>query len=136
MIVDTSAVMAILTGEADAQRYAGALAANASVMSAGTYLECAIVIDRKGLSQASRAFDSWLRAARIEVVPVTVEQVQIARRAFADFGKGSGHPAQLNYGDCFAYALAVDRDEPLLWKGVDFTHTGVRSALDAHRDGC
>ncbi|HNP55410.1 MAG TPA: type II toxin-antitoxin system VapC family toxin [Gordonia sp. (in: high G+C Gram-positive bacteria)] len=129
MIVDTSAVFAILAGEGDARRYADALAAGASVMSAGTYLECGIVVDRKGLPQVGRAFDSWLRTAEIEVVPVSVEQARIARRAYADFGKGGGHRAQLNFGDCFAYALAVERDEPLLFKGDDFIHTGIRSAL-------
>ena len=76
-------------------------------MSAGTYLECGIVVDRKGLPQAGRAFDSWLRTAEIEVVPVSVEQARIARRAYADFGKGGGHRAHLNFGDCFAYALAT-----------------------------
>ncbi|QKT06701.1 type II toxin-antitoxin system VapC family toxin [Gordonia sp. X0973] len=130
MIVDTSAIVAILAGEDDARRYATALARQQAVMSAGTYLECSIVIDRKGVPEASRAFDSWMKATGIEVVPVSVEQSRIARRAYADFGKGSGHRAGLNFGDCFAYALAVERDEPLLWKGDDFTHTGVRCALD------
>jgi ribonuclease VapC len=65
----------------------------------------------------------------IEVVPVSVEQARIARAAYRDFGRGSGHPAGLNFGDCFAYALAIDRDETLLFKGDDFSHTDVRSAL-------
>jgi uncharacterized protein with PIN domain len=64
----------------------------------------------------------------IEVAPVTPAQAKIARQAYRDFGRGSGHPAKLNFGDCFAYALAIDRNEPLLFKGEDFTHTGVRIA--------
>jgi ribonuclease VapC len=65
----------------------------------------------------------------VELVPVSVEQAQIARAAYRDFGRGSGHPARLNMDDCFAYALAIERGEPLLYKGDDFSHTDVRSAL-------
>jgi len=71
-----------------------------------------------------------MKASNIEIVPFTEAQARIARAAHKDFGRRSGHPAQLNFGDCFAYALAVDRDEPLLYKGDDFGHTDVRNALE------
>jgi ribonuclease VapC len=99
-------------------------------MSAASYLETSIVIDRSRDPRPSRQFDLLLHEAGIEIVPVTVEQARIAREAYRDFGKGSGHPAGLNFGDCFAYALATDRGEPLLYKGDDFVHTDIRSALD------
>jgi ribonuclease VapC len=131
MIVDSSALVAILRAEADTERLTKALfrAPNA-VMSAASYLETSIVIDRSRDPRPSRQFDLLLHEAGIEIVPVTVEQARIAREAYRDFGKGSGHPAGLNFGDCFAYALATDRGEPLLYKGDDFVHTDIRSALD------
>ena len=131
MIVDSSAIVAILRAEADTERLTKALfrAPNA-VMSAASYLETSIVIDRSRDPRPSRQFDLLLHEAGIEIVPVTVEQARIAREAYRDFGKGSGHPAGLNFGDCFAYALATDRGEPLLYKGDDFVHTDIRSALD------
>ncbi len=79
-----------------------------------------------------RGFDEFMDTAGLRVEAVTVEQVQIARAAYRDFGRGSGHPAQLNLGDCFAYALATSTREPLLYKGDDFGHTDVRSAT-VHR---
>lgn len=82
------------------------------------------------MRNASRRFDELVNAARISVAPVTETQARIARAAYADFGKGSGHPAGLDFGDCFAYALAKEADEPLLFKGSDFLHTDVVSALD------
>jgi ribonuclease VapC len=131
MIVDSSALVAILRAEADTELLTKALfrAPNA-VMSAASYLETSIVIDRSRDPRPSRQFDLLLHEAGIEIVPVTVEQARIAREAYRDFGKGSGHPAGLNFGDCFAYALATDRGEPLLYKGDDFVHTDIRSALD------
>ena len=126
MIVDSSALVAILRAEADTERLTKALfrAPNA-VMSAASYLETSIVIDRSRDPRPSRQFDLLLHEAGIEIVPVTVEQARIAREAYRDFGKGSGHPAGLNFGDCFAYALATDRGEPLLYKGDDFVHTDL-----------
>lgn len=130
MIVDSSALVAILRREEDADRYARALAASArSRLSAATYLEVGIVIDGHGDPVLSRSLDALLRTAAIEVVDLTVRQAVLARDAHRDFGRGSGHPARLNYGDCFAYALAKDTDEPLLYKGDDFVHTDVRSAV-------
>ena len=99
-------------------------------MSAANYLEAAIVADRAAKVLVSRDFDRLVPEESITITPVTETQVHIARAAYRDFGRGSGHPARLNFGDCFAYALAIDRGEPLLYKGDDFGHTDVRSALD------
>jgi ribonuclease VapC len=98
-------------------------------MSAANYLEAAIVADRASGVLVSRDFDRLVREESITIAPVTETQVHLARAAYRDFGRGSGHPARLNFGDCFAYALAIDRGEPLLYKGDDFSHTDVRSAL-------
>lgn len=129
MIVDTSALVAIVRAEHDAARYAEALSASGrSQMSAANYLEAAIVVDSARDPVASRRFDDLLSAAGITVVAVTPEHAEVARTAYRDFGKGSGHPAQLNFGDCFAYALAVTAHEPLLYKGDDFIHTDIAAA--------
>ncbi len=130
MIVDTSALIAILRDERDAISYAKAIA-NAAVtrISAGNYVETAAVIDASRDPIASRRFDDLLREARIMIEPVTEVQARIAREAYRDFGRGTGHPAHLNFGDCFAYALAKAINEPLLFKGDDFTHTDVTPAL-------
>jgi len=126
VIVDSSAVIAILRKEPDAARYAEALAAaHHPAMSAVNFVEAAVVVDAARDPVASRRFDELLRASRIDVVPVTAEQATLARRAYQDFGRGSGSPARLNFGDCFAYALAAVRREPLLFKGDDFTHTDL-----------
>jgi len=99
-------------------------------MSAASYLEAAIVVDGNRIPLVSRRLDDLIRDASIVIEPVTETQARIAREAYRDFGKGSGHPAQLNFGDCFAYALARDRGEPLLFKGDDFSNTDLKSALD------
>jgi ribonuclease VapC len=127
MIVHTSAIVALLRNEAEAPRFAKALAAHAgsSRISAANFLEAAIVIDASADPIASRKFDELMVRAGINVEPVTREQADLARAAYRDFGKGSGHPAGLNFGDCFAYALAKARREPLLFKGDDFAHTDV-----------
>lgn len=131
MIVDTSAVIAILRAEDDAERYARAIAgAEARRLSAAGYLECGIVLDSQRDPVISRALDELIDEAGIVVEPVTERQARLARQAYADFGKGSGHAARLNFGDCLSFALAVDVREPLLFKGDDFVHTGIRSALD------
>lgn len=131
MIVDTSAIIAILKAEHDAAVYAGAIAAAAARrLSAASYLECGIVADVQRDPIISRSLDELIKVAGFSVEPVTERQARLAREAYADFGKGSGHAAGLNFGDCFSYALAADLREPLLWKGDDFGHTGVRSALD------
>jgi ribonuclease VapC len=130
VIVDTSALLAILLTEPDSDRYARAIE-DASIvrLSAGTYLEAGIVADTNRDPVARRVLDALLERAGIIIEPVTAEQARIGREAYRDFGKGSGHPAQLNFGDCFSYALARSYGEPLLYKGNDFGHTDVRSAL-------
>jgi len=130
VIVDTSAIIAILRREADADRYADALAAaTAPRVSAGTYVETAIVVDANRDPVLSGRLDELLAVTRITVDPVTQRHAEIARQAYRDFGKRSGHPAGLNFGDCFAYALARQAGEPLLYKGEDFSHTDVASVL-------
>ena len=130
MIIDTSALIAILRAEDDASDMAHAIEqARDRQISAANYLEAAIVIDGSRDPVASRRFDELVQAADLRIEPVTQDQAQIAREAYRDFGKGSGHPAKLNFGDCFAYALAKATGEPLLFKGNDFAHTDVRTAL-------
>lgn len=126
MIIDTSAIIAILRNEPEAAFCAQAIADAAERrLSAANFLEAAVVIDGSRDPVASRKFDELVREARLTIEPVTEAQVRIAREAYRDFGKGTGHPAQLNFGDCFAYALAKTMGEPLLFKGQDFTHTDV-----------
>ena len=93
-------------------------------ISAANYLEAAIVVDAKRDPVLSAKLDSLLAKLKIAIAPVTEAQARLARQAYRDFGKGSGHPAKLNYGDCFAYALAAERGDRLLYKGEDFAHTG------------
>ncbi len=128
MIVDTSALIAILRGEPDAAYFVEAIVAEEgrTLLSAGSYLETAIVVDGGRGPVASRRLDEFLGESGIKIVEVTVSQARIARAAYRDFGKGSGHPAQLNFGDCFAYALATERGERLLAKGNDFARTDLR----------
>ena len=130
MIVDSSALLAILRAEPEMPACAQALEDAAQRrISAANFLETAMVIDGSRDPVASRRFDDLLRAANLTIEPVTEEQARIAREAYRDFGQGSGHPAQLNFGDCFAYALAKVTGEPLLFKGNDFSRTDIASAL-------
>ena len=130
MIIDTSALIAILRAEDDAAAMAYAIEeAAVRRISAANYLETAAVIDSSRDPIASRRFDELVEVAVLSVEPVTREQARIAREAYRDFGKGSGHKAGLNFGDCFAYALAKSAGEPLLYKGDDFVHTDVTPAL-------
>jgi ribonuclease VapC len=127
MIVDTSAVIAILKEERDAPRFLRAIAVSTEPkrISAANYLEAGIVVDANRNPLLSRRLDDLIVQTEIRAEPVTLEQADIARAAYRDFGRGSGHPAQLNFGDCFAYALAKSMREPLLFKGDDFSHTDV-----------
>jgi ribonuclease VapC len=126
MILDASALLVILRDEPQARAFATAIAgAEHRRISAANYLEAAIVIDGSRNPIASRRFDDLLREAEIVIEPVTEEQAKVAREAYRDFGRGSGHPAKLNFGDCFAYALAKTSGEPLLFQGDDFVHTGI-----------
>ena len=132
MIIDTSAIVAILRDEQEAASYARLIAdAPARRVSAVNYVESAVVIDASRDPIATRRFDDFITEANIFIEPVTEIQARIARDAYRDFGRGSGHPAKLNFGDCFAYALAKTSGEPLLFKGNDFVHTDIASALPA-----
>lgn len=130
MIIDTSALVAILRAEPDAMRFAKAIEmADSRRISAMNYVEAAAVIENAGDPRSKRRFDDLLREAEVQIEPVTVAQAQLAREAYRDYGRGRGHRAKLNLGDCFAYALAKDTGEPLLFKGRDFVHIDIESAL-------
>lgn len=126
MIVDSSAIVAILRGEPEAEAFSAAIAnARQPTISAGNYLETGIVIDKDRDAILSANVDALLASLAVEIAPVTASQARTARQAYRNFGKHSGHPANLNYGDCFAYALAIERGEPLLYKGHDFAQAGL-----------
>ncbi len=130
MIVDSSALVAILKEEAGWERYAETLnAAEAPRISAATYVELSIVIDRWKDPVLSSRVDELLARFNIQIEPFTTEQARIARQAYRDYGRGSGHAANLNYGDCFSYAVARVMREPILFKGDDFVHTDLRPAV-------
>ena len=130
MIVDTSVVVAILKEETGWEAYAERLnAADAACISAATYVELSIVVDRWGNPVLSNRIDELLARFDVQIEPVTAEQARIARQAYGDYGRGSGHAANLNFGDCFSYALAREKREPILFKGDDFGHTDLRSAV-------
>jgi ribonuclease VapC len=125
MIVDSSAIIAILQDESDAKAFAAAILRDTvSRMSVVTWVEAAIVTDGNRNPVLSRRFDDLLRDVHMRVETVTPKQAEIVRQAYRDFGKGR-HKAGLNFGDCFAYALAKEMNEPLLFKGRDFAHTDV-----------
>jgi ribonuclease VapC len=126
MIVDTSAIVAMLQLEPEATAMLRLLSKDAeSKMSAATYLECGIVVDGARKPKASANLDALIRDLRISIVALTESQAKLARQAYRDYGKGSGHKAQLNFGDCFAYALAAESGEQLLYKGDDFAEAGM-----------
>jgi ribonuclease VapC len=128
VIVDSSVIIGILRDEPDASAMSNALQqASVCRMSAVTYVESAVVTDGNRNPILSRRYDDLLQDLRMQVESVTLRQAEIARQAYQDFGKGR-HKAGLNFGDCFAYALAKDLDEPLLFKGDDFRHTDVEIA--------
>jgi len=130
MVIDTSAVIAVLRQEREAAVFASAIEqASVRRMSAVSFVETAAVVDSARDPIASRRLDEFVRRAEIIIESVTEEQAHLAREAYRDFGKGSGHRAKLNFGDCFSYALAKICSEPLLFKGEDF------SATDAVRVG-
>ena len=130
MIIDASALIAILRDEPEARTFAKAIAGtNTRRVSAVNYVEAAAVIDASRNPVASRRFDDLFREADLIIEQATEAQARIAREAYRDFGKGSGHPAGLNFGDCFAYALAKTTGEPILFKGDDFSRTDLSPAL-------
>jgi ribonuclease VapC len=129
MIVDSSAVVAVLNQEDGWRDFDTALReANHPQMSAATYVELGIVVDRLGDPSVSRRLDRLLDSWGVEVVPLTAAQARTARAAHRDYGRGSGHSAKLNLGDCFAYALAYETGQQLLFKGDDFGHTDIEPA--------
>ncbi|MCB1032068.1 MAG: type II toxin-antitoxin system VapC family toxin [Acidimicrobiales bacterium] len=128
MIIDSSALMAVLNDEPEADQVLDAAAAATCIMSVANWLEVSIVADNRSTSHGIR-LDELIDVLNIEIVAVTPRQGDVARLAYRRFGRGSGSPAQLNYGDCFAYALSVVQGEALLYVGNDFTHTDVASAL-------
>jgi len=130
MIVDTSAVVAILQGEADSEALSSAILADQEPkMSAATVVELYAVADVRGAPAEARRVDTLLKQLRIRIVAFDEAQATIAREAYRDFGRGSGHAAKLNLGDTFSYALAAQSGEPLLYVGNDFGQTDLRSAL-------
>ena len=130
MIIDASALVAIVRDEPEADQFIDEIAGDERpAMSAATYVEVGLVIDSRRDSAASASLDELIGALEIEILPFTFEQARLAREAYKKFGKGSGHPARLNFGDCFSYALASDRQQPLLFKGADFSRTDLQPAL-------
>jgi ribonuclease VapC len=126
MVIDTSAILAILLQEPDAKRLAEAVHSDPTrLMSGVSVLECSIVIEARKGPAGGREFDLLLHRAGVEVVPFTADQAELARQAWRRFGKGN-HPAGLSLGDCCAYALAKTSGEPLLCKGNDFVQTDIR----------
>src|SRR5713226_6375335 len=125
MVIDTSAVLAIVQGEPERRSVLEAIeAADSNRMSVASFVESSIVIESRYGAEGLRDLDRFISRASLELMPVDREQGQLARSAFSRFGKGR-HRAGLNYGDCFAYAAAISLGEPLLCKGDDFTHTDV-----------
>ena len=126
MIVDTSAIVAMLRVEPEAEAFSSCVInAGGATLSSANYLEAGIVIDGERDPVASARLDVLIQELEIVISPVTAEHARIARQAYRDFGKGSGHKAQLNFGDCFASARATERGEALLYKGDDFEHAGL-----------
>lgn len=131
MIIDTSAIVAVLRGEQGAKAYAAMIeSAPIARISAATYVELGVVIDGLRDPVMSGSLDPFLVSMVVVVEPLTASQARTARAAYQRFGKGSGHPARLNMGDCFSYALARDLDEPLLFKDDDFKLTDIEVVIE------
>jgi ribonuclease VapC len=129
MVIDTSAIIAIALNEPEAAFFEQRTADDqVRLISAAIVLEIAIVLETRLGEVAVREFDLWLHKAEVDIVAVDTDQIDAARRAWRRFGKGR-HPAGLNYGDCFSYALAFTRQEPLLFKGDDFSKTDIGQAV-------
>jgi ribonuclease VapC len=132
MVVDSSALLAVLRKEPEAAHFTQAILRDSvRLISAANLLEAGIVIDDQAGLSAGRHLDAFVERAGISIEPVTEQQVRIARQAYVDFGRGN-HPAKLNFGDCFAYALAKATGEALLFKGDDFAQTDVRAYHPSH----
>jgi ribonuclease VapC len=129
MILDTSVVLAIVFGEPGFEVFVDAIASAPSCkISAASFVEASIVAESRSGDQGLRQCDSFFRTSRIAVEPVTEDQALLARQCYSDYGKGR-HPAGLNFGDCFSYALAKATGEPILFKGEDFRQTDIQPAL-------
>ncbi len=129
MVIDTSAIVAILSDEPERRAFNQAIeSASSCVISAASFVEASIVLENSRGYDGLRDFDLFLASAGIEIIPVDVEQARVARGAFRRYGKGR-HPAALNYGDCFSYALAKTTGLPLLFKGQDFSKTDIAAAI-------
>jgi ribonuclease VapC len=125
--VDSSAIIAMIMREMGEERYVAAMRVAATpLLSAANYVECAMVLSR--FADGRQELDEWIDHFDVDIVPVDRLQAQLAADAFVRFGRGR-HPARLNYGDCFAYALAASRNIPLLYKGNDFSQTDIVPAL-------
>jgi len=135
MILDSSVLVAILRGEPEASSFAAIIQRIPERrISAVNYVEAAVVSDKSRDPIARHRFDELVQEIDLTIEAVTPEQAYIARQAYRDFGKGSGHPARLNLGDCFAYALAKETGEPLLFKGDEFSCTDVHCAVISNDD--
>ena len=131
MVIDTSAIVAIALNEPDAAEFEVRIADDpVRLISTATVLEATIVLETRLGDAGGREFDLWLLKIGAEIVPVDTEQASAARRAWRRYGKGH-HAAALNYGDCFSYALALTRGEPLLFKGEDFAKTDVNRSSES-----
>lgn len=130
MVVDTSAIVAILRAEDEAEAFAVALGtARGAVMGASTYLEAGLVMIKDKSPRGLERLNTLIDKADIEIVPTMPDEAIIGIAAHRKYGKGTGHPAKLNFGDCFSYALAKSRNLPLLFKGDDFIHTDIEPAV-------
>lgn len=131
MIIDTSALVAMLNNEPEAERFEAAVEADhIRLMSTASYLETAIVIETRFGEPGGRELDLWLHRAAVDLVAVDADQTDAARVAYRTYGRGR-HRAGLNYGDCFSYALAKISSQPVLFKGDDFAHTDIGVVLEA-----
>jgi ribonuclease VapC len=132
MVIDTSAIVAIAQNEPEALAFEQLIADDpVRFISAATVLEAAMVLETRFGEPGGAEFDLWLAKAGVEIIAMDAEHADQARRAWRRYGKGR-HPAGLNYGDCFSYALAMLTDEPLLFKGNDFAQTDIRAAAKSH----
>jgi ribonuclease VapC len=133
VIVAASALLAIVLLEPERDRFLDILGGSEELsMSVINFVEAGIKVDRDPGSKRALLLDETMRTFAIDIAPVSAEQGRLARQAYRSFGRGSGHPARLNLGDCFAYALAKSRNEPLLFKGEEFIHTDVEAVAPAN----
>ena len=129
MVIDSSALLAILLDEPEAAEFLGIIKNSPSRrISAASFLETGMVLRRDSSGQRQQLYEDLIVALRLSIAPVTEQQARTALAAFAVYGKGHGHPAGLNFGDCLAYALANVFAEPLLFKGNDFSFTDIQAA--------